>query len=181
MRILVTYGSKRGGTEGVAITVATALNDAGLDAVVSAPEDIQSLDGFDAVILGGALYSQRWPLRFRSFVRRFARDLRGHAVWCFSSGPLDDSAEERDLPPTAQVRRLLDLIGARGHITFGGRLTRDARGFLARRLAKTHAGDWRNPDHIREWAWAIARELGGGPARRAPAPFVRQPETIVPA
>jgi menaquinone-dependent protoporphyrinogen oxidase len=57
------------------------------------------------------------------------------------------------------VRELLERIGARGHVTFGGRLAADAKGFPASAMAKTHAGDWRDPDRIRGWAAEVAMEL----------------------
>ena len=44
-------------------------------------------------------------------------------VWLFSSGPLDDSAAEGDIPAVPQVQQVAKEIRARGHRTFGGRLT----------------------------------------------------------
>src|SRR5262249_7051280 len=85
--------------------------------------------------------------------------LRGTPVWFFSSGPLDDSAEREAIPPTKQVAILMERVGAQGHATFGGRLTPDAHGFPASAMAKTRAGDWRNPDRIRAWAREIGRAL----------------------
>jgi menaquinone-dependent protoporphyrinogen oxidase len=79
-------------------------------------------------------------------------------VWLFSSGPLDGSAAE-DIPPVPQVQELLERIGARGHVTFGGRLSADAKGFPASAMAKTHAGDWRDPERIRGWAADVAMDL----------------------
>ena len=35
------------------------------------------------------------------------------------------------IPPVPQVQELLERIGARGHVTFGGRLPADAKGFPA--------------------------------------------------
>ena len=174
MRVLVLFGSKRGGTRGVAQTVAQALDQLGVQAEARPPQEVRSLGGYDAAIVGGALYAGRWPLRLRWFVRRHAAELRALPVWCFSSGPLDDSAERADLPPTPAVRRQMDLVRARGHATFGGRLAADARG-LARPLAKTHAGDWRDADHVRAWASEVARELmSAGPRRpRAEPPAPR--------
>jgi menaquinone-dependent protoporphyrinogen oxidase len=57
--------------------------------------------------------------------------------------PLDNWAAQQDIPPTPQVQKLLSRIGARGRITFGGRLSRDARGFPDSAMAKIRAGDWR--------------------------------------
>lgn len=53
----------------------------------------------------------------------------------------------------------MDRVGAQGHVTFGGRLTRDARGLPASAMAKKHSGDWRRTDLIVAWASEIARAL----------------------
>ena len=53
----------------------------------------------------------------------------------------------------------LDRTGARGHATFGGRLSPDASGFPASAMAKKQAGDWRDPAQVRAWALLIARQL----------------------
>jgi menaquinone-dependent protoporphyrinogen oxidase len=79
-------------------------------------------------------------------------------VWLFSSGPLNGSAAEA-IPPVPQVRELLERIGARGHVTFGGRLAADAKGFPASAMARANAGDWRDPAQIRGWAAEVAVEL----------------------
>jgi menaquinone-dependent protoporphyrinogen oxidase len=80
-------------------------------------------------------------------------------VWLFSSGPLDDSATTGEIAPIAQVQDLLQRVGARGHATFGGRLAPDAKGLPASAMAKTRAGDWRDPTRIRSWAATVAQEL----------------------
>jgi menaquinone-dependent protoporphyrinogen oxidase len=128
--------------------------------VVAAPvEQVPSLDGFNGVVIGGALYANLWPLKARRFVNRHVSALRRVPVWLFSSGPLDDSADRTDIPPTRQVAVLAERIGARGHVTFGGRLERTATGFPASAMAKSHSGDWRNSERIRAWAAMLATEL----------------------
>ncbi|MCB9565370.1 MAG: hypothetical protein H6709_20170 [Kofleriaceae bacterium] len=159
MNVLVTWGSTRGGTEGIAQILADALADRGVRAVARPARDVRDLGEFDAVVVGGALYANRWHRDARRFVRRFAERLAARPVWFFSSGPLDDSAERGPLAPAPQVQALMDRVGARGHVTFGGRLARDARGFPAAAMAKTSAGDWRNPARIRAWADDLANEL----------------------
>jgi len=160
MRVLVTYGSKRGGTEGIALTLGQALSEAGLEADVRPAGAVRTLSGEDAVIVGGALYAMRWHKDARRFVKRYRSDLRTVPVWLFSSGPLDDSATKGDIPPVRRVRELMDLIDARGHATFGGRLAPDAKGFPASAMAKKSAGDWRDDAQIRAWARGIADQLG---------------------
>ncbi|MBN1204592.1 MAG: hypothetical protein JXB05_06675 [Myxococcaceae bacterium] len=159
MRVLVTWGSKRGGTEGIARILGDALEQHGFAVVTTSVDEVTSLDTFDAVIVGGALYGNRWPSNARRFVHRHRAQLRKVPVWFFSSGPLDDSAERQDIPATNQVSVLAERVGARGHITFGGRLERDAKGFPASSMAKTGSGDWRNPERIRAWAARLAAEL----------------------
>jgi menaquinone-dependent protoporphyrinogen oxidase len=159
MRILVTWGSKRGGTEGIARTVAEVLRRQGLDVDLLAPRAAARATRFDAAVVGGALYANRWHPAARRLVNRQEKRLRNVPVWFFSSGPLDDSADRQPIAPTPQVRILMDRVGAQGHVTFGGRLTPDARGFPASAMAKKHAGDWRRTDLIAAWAAEIARAL----------------------
>jgi menaquinone-dependent protoporphyrinogen oxidase len=159
MRILVTWGTKQGGTEGIARIIGEQMRSDAVDVDIVPANQTRGLEAYDAVIVGGALYANRWHSDARRFVLRNTRALRRIPVWMFSSGPLDESAEHEAIPPTNQVKALMERIGARGHVTFGGRLAPDARGFAAGNMAKTHAGDWRNPEHIRTWAAEVAREL----------------------
>lgn len=159
MRVLVAYGSKMGGTRGLCEMLAAALERRGLEADVRSAAELDSVAGYDAVIVGGALYANRWHRAARRFVRLFDRDLRERPVWLFSSGPLDDSATAGDIPPVRQVARLMSRVGAVGHVTFGGRLPADARGFPARAMARENAGDWRDPDHVDRFADEVARAL----------------------
>src|SRR6185295_3783719 len=157
--VLVTFGSKRGGTAGIAAMVAEALREPGLHVDVQPAGAVHDIRGYDAVIVGGALYAGRWHRDARRFVQRLASDLRARPVWFFSSGPLSDSARGTEPRPTASVARLMSVAGARGHVTFGGRLQRDADGFLARAMAAKLAGDWRDPQVIRTWASGVAGEI----------------------
>lgn len=159
MRVLVTWGSKLGGTEGIARIVAEALRDARIDVELRVAGDVDAVHGFDAVIVGGGLYANRWHRDARRFVARHAAELRRVPVWMFSSGPLDDSAARAPIPPVTQVAVLMERVGAIGHATFGGRLAPDAKGFPARAMAKKLAGDWRDPERIRAWAAELAAQL----------------------
>jgi menaquinone-dependent protoporphyrinogen oxidase len=158
MRVLVTYGSKLGGTAGIAELIGQALTDAGIQADVRPVSEVDRIEAYDAVLVGGALYSGRWHREARRFVKRHTGALGERPVWLFSSGPLNGSATEA-IPPVPQVQELLERIGARGQVTFGGRLPADAKGFPASAMAKTHAGDWRDPARIRAWAAEVAMEL----------------------
>lgn len=159
MRVLIAYGSKRGGTAGLADMIDDELTAAGFQADVRPARDVRSLDDFDAVVIAGALYANRWHRHARRFARRHTPALRARAVWLVSSGPLDESASDGDIAPVKHVAKVMSRIDARGHMTFGGRLEPSAKGFPASAMAKTNAGDWRDPAHVNRWVSAIAEEL----------------------
>ncbi|MGZ4459363.1 MAG: flavodoxin domain-containing protein, partial [Nocardioidaceae bacterium] len=135
MSVLVTYGSKRGGAMGLAEMVATDLREEGLQVDVVPPNKVKRLDKHEAVVVGGALYASRWHRAAKRFVKRHTGELRERPVFFFSSGPLDDSATREVIPPVEGVQALMERVGARGHITFGGRLSPDAKGFPASAMA----------------------------------------------
>jgi menaquinone-dependent protoporphyrinogen oxidase len=166
MRVLVVYGSARGGTQGLAEMVGDELRSMGIDSDVRPAGDVRRIDGYDAVIVGGALYAFRWHRAARRFAKRTATQLRERPTYFFSSGPLDESALEGDIPPVKGVRALMDRTDARGHVTFGGRLEPDAKGFPARAMAKKNAGDWRDRDQVRRWTQAVATQLEADATQR---------------
>ena len=159
MKLLVTYGSKRGGTEGLAEMIGESLRRTGFDVNIHPAAEVGSVDDYDAVIVGGALYANRWHRDAARFVKRHRRRLRTLPVWLFSSGPLDDSAEAKEIVPVGQVKRLMAMIQADGHQTFGGRLEPDASGFLAQSMARKLSGDWRDADHVARWTAQIVDAL----------------------
>jgi len=171
MRVLVTWGSKRGGTAGIGRILGEALLARGVEVVAVPADRVPAFARFDAAIVGGALYANRWPHDVRRFVNRHVEELRKLPVWFFSSGPLDDSADRMDIPPAPQVAVLAERVGAKGHVTFGGRLEPDARGFPASVMARERSGDFRNADRIRAWA----AELAAGMPNAMPGTHVDHP------
>ena len=159
MTILVAYGTKMHGTEGLAEMVGDALRVQGFEVDVTESREVGDVSRYDAVIVGGALYEFRWHKDARWFVKHHASELAGRPTWLFSCGPLDDSASAGNIPPVKGVQALMDEVHARGHVTFGGRLPDDAHGLMAGAMAKQHAGDWRDDDQVRAWVDSIVPEL----------------------
>lgn len=159
MRALVAYGSKRQGTAEISAWIGEELALRGVETAVTAAASVRSLEGFDAVVLAGALYAGRWHKDARGLARRLAPALRARRVWLVSSGPLGDAAHKPDVPPVAQVAAIIANLGALGHVTFGGRLVPEPRGYVAKAMAKKLAGDWRDRDRVRQWAANLAVDL----------------------
>jgi menaquinone-dependent protoporphyrinogen oxidase len=159
-RVLIAHGTKNGSTAEIAEWIAEELREQGFDTDVRSAASVRDVTAYDAVVLGGALYAGRWQRDAAGFARRHREALAHRPVWLFSSGPLDASAKERDIPPTRGVARVADRLDARGHVTFGGRLTEGAGGFMARQIVKQgKGGDFRDRRQIRGWAHGVASEL----------------------
>ncbi|TDT97353.1 menaquinone-dependent protoporphyrinogen oxidase [Streptomyces sp. 846.5] len=159
-RVLVAYGTRHGSTRAIADLIGATLVEDGCKAEVLPAGQVRDVNGFDAVVLGGALYASQWHRDARRFARRHGRSLHGRPVWLFSSGPLDDSANQREIPPVPGAVRAARRLQARGHTTFGGRLAPDASGYLARALARRGAaGDYQDAEQISTWAHGIAAQL----------------------
>jgi menaquinone-dependent protoporphyrinogen oxidase len=139
--------------------VGAALARRGLDVTVGAAAVVEDLDGFEAVVIGGAIYNNRWHPDATDFVERFLPDLRGRSVWFFSSGPLDDSANSGALAPIPHVAELARTVDIRGHMTFGGVHERRSTGRLASLLDYGPSGDWRDPRQVDQWADRIVAQL----------------------
>jgi menaquinone-dependent protoporphyrinogen oxidase len=142
--------------------IADGLRDQGFSVDLCPPREVRNVGHYEAVIVGGALYAFRWHRDAKRFVKRHSAELRRCPTYLFSSGPLDDSANEGEIPPVKGVKALMELIGAREHITFGGRLSPDAKGFAAKAMAKKRPGDWREIEQVRAWVRSIALELRSG-------------------
>lgn len=131
---------------------------------------MRSLEGYDAVVIGSAVYALRWRPEALRFLKRFRTDLAATPVWIFQSGPLDDSATEREIPLPRKAARLAAAAGADRHVTFGGCLRPAAEGFLAEKMAKSgSAGDWRDFGRIESFAGGIAAALPHAPGYTASA------------
>lgn len=75
MRVLVAYGTKRGGTEALARAVANGLLEAGHSVDVLAATQVDALDRWDAVVVGGAPYAWFWHRNAQRFIKRNVEDL----------------------------------------------------------------------------------------------------------
>ena len=160
MRILVSAASKHGATFEIGEAIATELRGVGAEVDVQHPNDVGSLEGYDAFVLGSGVYAGHWLADGRELAERVATHRLGRPVWLFSSGPLGAPAfPDHD---AVDVLHLADATEARAHRLFAGRLDRQALGFAERAIMHAvHApeGDFRDWDGVRAWAREIAATL----------------------
>jgi menaquinone-dependent protoporphyrinogen oxidase len=168
-RVLIAYASRSGATAEIAEWLAERLRgeEEALDVTVAEASDQLDPRGYDAVILGSALYEGRWMRSASRFARRHRHDLAHTWVWTFSTGPLDDSATKGEVLITHSADRASRRLLARDHVTFGGRLAPDSRGWLAHAMVEGgHSGDFRDRAQIDAYADQIAGDLSMLPRPR---------------
>jgi menaquinone-dependent protoporphyrinogen oxidase len=170
VRVLVAYASKRGSTAEIAEVVAETLREGGLEVDCRAAGEVAGVDGYDAIVLGSAVYMKRWQGDAKHFLRGHAEQLSGLPFWVFSSGPVGDPATAPD-PSWLEPPRIIDRarqLGVRDHVVFGGRVPTNPRGPVERAMAKNTPAqyrDLRDWEEIRSWARRIAAELSATMAR----------------
>jgi menaquinone-dependent protoporphyrinogen oxidase len=160
VKVLVTAASRHGSTDEVARAIAEVLVESGHAAVVAAPETLTILNGFDAAIVGSAVYYGKWLDAATVFVDRHADWFDGRPVWLFSVGPLGDPPRPDGDP--ADLPGLVAKTRAREHRIFTGRLDRRRLSFGEKIIVsgvRAAEGDFRRWDEIRAWAREIAEAL----------------------
>src|ERR687888_2093645 len=126
MKVLVTPATRHGATGEIAQAIGEALRDQGLDPTVLEPEQVEGVDGYDAVVLGSAVYAGHWLKPARELVARCGSALAARPVWLFSSGPIGDPPKPEEDP--VDVADLLRATGARQHRVFAGKLVKKQLG-----------------------------------------------------
>ncbi|WP_042438106.1 flavodoxin domain-containing protein [Sanguibacter keddieii] len=168
MRVLVSAASKHGSTREIAAVVAQALESAGIACDVVEPADVATATGYDAVVVGSAVYIGQWLPDARDLVDRLAEQLREVPVWLFSSGLADQPSKRGNSAPATTAR--VESLGARGHRHFPGKLDVLQLSLAERATilaARGKYGDNRDMDAVRAWGEGIAAELVAEPARTA--------------
>lgn len=168
MTVLVAYASKRGSTAEIAETVAATLRREGHGVCLEKVEDVQSLDLYDAVVIGSAVYMKRWRGDARHFLKKHRKALGRMPFWVFSSGPVGDPAQDNpewNEPP--KFAEKIGELGGRGHVVFGGCLPAEPKGFMERAMADGTPKEFRDRrdwTEIRAWAHQIAVDLVAVPS-----------------
>jgi menaquinone-dependent protoporphyrinogen oxidase len=155
-KVLVAYATKMGATAGIAGAIGSELRSAGLEVDVHELGAVQAVTPYDAVVLGSALYQNRWLPEAVRFLRRHERQLGARPVWLFHSGPIG-LAHDQVQPVPPDVARLARLIAARPVKTFAGNLQPDA--VLHHPDLERLTTDSRDWPEIRAWSHEIASTL----------------------
>lgn len=169
MKVLVTAASKHGATEEIAEWIGEAMGTAGVEAVVRRPGDVASLEGFDAVIIGSAVYAGRWQDEAKAFIDRLGPELARRPVYLFSSGPAGEPLRPDGDPADAEP--MMIATAAVEHRIFPGRIERKLLGFGERAIVaalRVPDGDFRQRPDVEAWAREIVAALQARPSVTQP-------------
>lgn len=164
--VLVAAASRYGSTAEIARAIGDVLVENGFQVDVKPASEVSGVDGYDACVIGSAVYIGQWRKLAKELVLRNAEALRQRPVWLFSSGPVGEPPKPDGDP--SDTAAMVQAVAPRGHRVFAGRLDKSQLGFLEKRVVravKAQYGDYREWDEIRGWAAAIAQALKEEPSR----------------
>lgn len=154
-KVLVAASSRHGSTDELAHAIGATIAGRGVCVEVRRLEEVESVLPYDALVLGSAVYMDRWLKEARHFVEEHREGISTRPTWLFSSGPIGGGTE-------FDATALVEATRARDHHLFGGRLVKASLGIRERAIAGlVHAeeGDHRDWAAVAAWATAIARTL----------------------
>jgi menaquinone-dependent protoporphyrinogen oxidase len=159
--VLVAYATKHGSTMEVAEAIAAELRDQGHEVDVGPAAEVGALDGYSAVVLGGALYMGHFHKDACRFLERHRQALGELPLAVFAMGPqtlgdADVSASRKQLDGALEaVPELTPTTVA----IFGGVVDPSKLRFPFSRWAASDARDW---DAIAAWGREVAAACAQG-------------------
>jgi menaquinone-dependent protoporphyrinogen oxidase len=169
LNVLVTAASRHGSTEEIAAAIVAELEARGLRARLLPPAEVTSLDGYDALVIGSAVYVGHWLREAMDLVARCGDEFDGRPAWLFTSGPVGKPSgklAQAMLTDPVELPQLRAATGARGHRIFAGKLNPKSLPFTQRMslfLFSGLTGDFRDWTDVRQWADGIADQLSAIP------------------
>jgi menaquinone-dependent protoporphyrinogen oxidase len=135
--------------------MARVFRHGGADVDISAPDSVADVSGYDALVIGSAVYSDRWVPAAKRLVDRVS--MSAHPpVWLFSCGPLHSI--DRPVNDTTDAARAVAILDASSHRTFPGRLDAERLSVGERQIFDNSgavAGDFRDWVRVCNWAREI--------------------------
>ena len=157
---LLAYATRFGSTQEVAEAITAELRQRGLEVDIRPMQEVTTLDNYDAVVLGAALYNTKWHTNAHQFLTQYQNALMQRSVAIFTLGPLSSSEEAK-----RNSRRQLDKELAKYSWlkpvvleVFAGKYdpTKPGLGSFYRLLPTRDYRDWKA---IRAWANKLPAQL----------------------
>jgi menaquinone-dependent protoporphyrinogen oxidase len=156
--VLVAYATKRGSTREVAADVARVIHQSGIEVEISPAREVKSLDRYQAVVLGGALYMGRWHKDARKLLKRYKSQLTALPLAVFAMGPKSSEPEALAEAGTGLTHALdkVPEVHPFASAIFGGVIDPSKLHFPFKKMPAGDARDWKA---IENWANELVRAL----------------------
>ncbi len=164
-KILVTYATKYGATQGIAEKIGAVLKEKGLEVDVFNVKQVKTIEPYQAVVFGSAAYIMQWRREAVTFVRKHQKELSSKAVWIFSSGPMEDGNPVEALKGwlyPKSLKEIIENIQPKDITIFHGMLQKEKLNTIHRWMMEkfpVEKSDYRDWDMIQTWAETIAESL----------------------
>ncbi|WP_265581813.1 flavodoxin domain-containing protein [Methanofollis aquaemaris] len=163
-RILIAYATKHETTREIADAIAETLKEQGIDAEARSVGTVDSVFGYDGVVIGSPIYMGKILKEAKQFVARFAGALQERPTAAFAVGmSCKDLTDENCRKVEKAMEPVTGPLQIRGEMgMFAGRMNPSFAPviglFMRYDEAKTEdARDW---DAIRTWARELPGRLG---------------------
>lgn len=158
--ILIAFATRYGSTHQAAEIVADVLRQAGLKVDLQPMNEVKTLDHYDAVVLGAAIYNAKWHSDAHQFLSQFQQALCQRPVAIFSLGPTtrNPAAKRRSLSQLDKDLEKYPWLKPVALEMFVGKydLSKLGLGSLGRLVPLS---DQRDPNAVRAWAKALPAQL----------------------
>ena len=167
MTVLVAYASALGSTREIAQHMATRMAETLSAVECRSVEEVDSVSGYEAVVLGSAVHNQAWLPPALEFVNQHGPELAKRRVWAFSVGMSDGlprlfRVRGAELQKQRLEQTQFQDVPLRGHAVFSGvyeasQLSAPLRALF--RLTGGQFGDLRDWNAIDAWTDRVTAEL----------------------
>ncbi len=157
LSVLISAASKHGATAEIADRIGDTLSRRNFDVTVVSPEQVDAVEGYDAVVLGSAVYAGTWQKEAKELAERVAASEPSPLVWLFSSGPVGDPPKPDEDPQDAAG--VIEATSPREHRVIAGKIDKERLSFGERMIMtalRAPEGDFRDWEEISSWAVGIA-------------------------
>ena len=168
-RILIAHASRAGSTAEVGEAIGQTLREGGVEVEVRPVGDVQNLAGYDAVVLGSAIWAGKplpEALRFASVNQQALQELPV-AYFALCEILRVDSSDTRTrarayLDPLRSIKEPVaaELFAGKKDYSAVHPLLRPLLVWVMVHLLRSPEGDWRDWGRIRAWAAEVGQKLG---------------------
>ncbi|MEM9950546.1 MAG: flavodoxin domain-containing protein [Chloroflexota bacterium] len=170
-KILVTYATRAGSTQGIAEAIARTLQAQNFAVTLQAMQDVHDLSAYDAVIAGSAIRYDKWLPEATQFVERHQATLSQKAfapfVVCLAMASQNPKRREKAIVTASNylspIRALVPTISEG---LFAGVLDLSKLSLMPRIIFSTvttlglfKEGDYRDWDAIEQWTLDLSSRL----------------------